>query len=117
MVPALSVTTETLDNRAVQEDVRRAVKRVNQGERLGEALQREKALPKVVTGMISVGETTGNLEASLSRISESGTQDADRMVKTLVGLVEPALILFMGLFVAFIVAAVIIPIFQVNLAL
>ncbi len=117
MVRALRVTANTLDNRSVQHDLERAVVRVSEGERLGEALEKERVLPRVVTGMISVGESTGNLEATLERISASGSRDADRMIKILVGLIEPALILLMGVFVAFIVAAVIIPIFQVNLAL
>jgi general secretion pathway protein F len=117
MVPALGVTAETLDSRVVRSKLRSAVRRVNQGERLGVALEKERVLPQVVTGMITVGESTGNLETTLGRISESSTREAERMVRTLVGLVEPSLIILMGLFVAFIVAAVIIPIFQVNLAM
>ncbi|MFC1573019.1 type II secretion system F family protein [Candidatus Eisenbacteria bacterium] len=117
MVPALTVTTETLDSSVVRDDLRQAVNRVSQGERLGDALAKEKALSGVVTSMISVGETTGNLETILERISTNSGRDADRQVKVLVGLVEPVLILLMGVFVAFIVAAVIIPIFQVNLTI
>jgi len=117
MVPALLVTANTLDNRAVQRRIRSAASRVSEGERLGNALEKEGALSSVVNSMIAVGETTGNLASTLERISASNSRKADRMVKITVGLIEPCLIIIMGVFVAFIVAAVILPIFQVNLTL
>ncbi len=117
MLPALKVTGETLDNRAVQSRLRGVQERVNRGERLGAALAGEGVFPRMVTGMIQVGERTGELEATLERIADSSEGEADRRMKTLVGMVEPLLILLLALFVAFIVAAVIIPIFQVNLAI
>ncbi len=117
MVPALTVTADTLENDVIRRKLNLALIRVSQGDRLGDALAKEQALDKVVTSMISVGESTGNLDAILTRISTNNTSEADRQVKVLVGFVEPMLILLMGLFVAFIVAAVIIPIFQVNLTI
>ena len=117
MLPALRVTGETLDNLAVRERITAVVGRVNRGEHLGAALAAERAFPRMVTGMIQVGESTGELEGTLERIAESSERDADRRMKTLVSLVEPALILLLAGFVAFIVAAVILPIFQVNLAI
>lgn len=117
MVQALEVTTDTLDNQVIQRSLTSATARIRGGDGLGAALEKDQVLPRVITSMIAVGEKTGNLEGTLTRISDSATADADRSIKLLVALLEPALILVMGVFVAFIVAAVIIPIFQVNLAI
>jgi general secretion pathway protein F len=117
MVPALRATADTMDNQILRAALSRVVGRVNEGSNLGSALERERVFPRIQAGMISVGERTGNLEATLARLSESGGREMERNVRTLVALVEPALIILMGIFVAFIVAAVIIPIFQVNLSL
>lgn len=59
MVPALAVTAETLENRSVRHQLKAAMERVNQGERLGGALEKEMVFTRTVTGMIAVGETTG----------------------------------------------------------
>jgi type II secretory pathway component PulF len=84
---------------------------------LGTAFEKEEVFPRLVSGMILIGESSGSLDATLLRIGESSSRDLDNMVRVLVGLIEPTIILVMGLMVAFIVAAVIIPIFQVNLAM
>lgn len=117
MLPALEVTAATLENSWMRSRLSQSIARVHAGDRLGSALESGSAFSRVVCGMISVGETTGNLEQTLQRIADSSARDASRGLQVLIGLLEPALIITMGLFVAFIVAAVILPIFQVNLGM
>lgn len=117
VLPALRVTVDTMDNREVRRRLRMVCDRVSEGEALGGALDAERTLPKVVCGMITVGEATGNLEGSLARIRDSYAREVDRLVRIAVSLVEPGLIVLLGLFVAFLVAAIVIPILQVNLSI
>ena len=65
--------------------------------------------------MISVGEEGGSLEVSLHRIAGSYEHYSDRLVKIMTSLIEPFMILGMGAIVAFIVVAMLLPIFQLNL--
>jgi type II secretory pathway component PulF len=99
----------------LREDLGAAVMEVNEGRGLGASLESAGALPRVVTGMVSVGEETGHLEDTLQRISRSAFQQGERRMKTAVGLIEPALIIFLGLVVGFIVASIMLPIFQVDI--
>ena len=68
-----------------------------------------------VTNIVSIGEETGSLEKSLMNIAEDYEKEADRSLKALTRLLEPAIILIMGLVVGFIVLSMLLPIFQINL--
>jgi type II secretory pathway component PulF len=69
----------------------------------------------MVTSMIAVGEESGTLERSLFKIADSYDIEIDRTIKAITSLLEPGLILFMGLVVGFIVISMLLPIFQLNL--
>ena len=97
MVRALEVSVGTLENRVIAQRLRRVIERVNGGQRLGEAIAAEEAMPVMVSGMISVGERTGELETTLDRIGSAASRDADHLLRILVGLVEPALIIVLGI--------------------
>jgi type II secretory pathway component PulF len=65
--------------------------------------------------MIAVGEESGALEKSLFKIADTYDVEIDRTIKNITSLLEPSLILFMGIVVGFIVIAMLLPIFQLNL--
>jgi len=65
--------------------------------------------------MIAVGEESGQLERSLYKIADIYDADINRIIKAMTSLLEPGLILFMGIIVGFIVIAMLLPIFQLNL--
>jgi len=69
----------------------------------------------MVINMIAVGEESGGLERSLFKVADAYDTEIDRTIKTITSLLEPILILFMGLVVGFIVVAMLLPIFQLNL--
>jgi type II secretory pathway component PulF len=68
-----------------------------------------------VTDIVRIGEETGTLEKSLMRIADSYEAETDRALKALTRLLEPVIILVMGLIVGFIVISMLLPIFQINL--
>jgi general secretion pathway protein F len=64
--------------------------------------------------MISVGEQSGNLEPMLYRVADSYEKEVEASIMMMTSLLEPAMILFMGLVVGFIVVSVLLPIFEMN---
>jgi len=112
---ALRVSMETLGNLRLRRNLEPALHRVNEGGGLGASLEAVGVLPPVVTGMITVGEETGHLEDTLDRISQSAFRQAERRMKVAVSLIEPALIILLGVVVAFLLASIMLPIFQVEL--
>ena len=115
VIQALSTASNTVDNIPIKQDMEQARKDVVEGAPLSAGIKRSKNFPSMVTNMIAVGEESGTLERSLFKIADSYDVEIDRTIKTITSLLEPGLILFMGLIVGFIVIAMLLPIFQLNL--
>ena len=82
---------------------------------LSQGLQRGGLFPTLVIHMVAVGEEAGTLDRSLSKIADTYEREADRTMKLMTSLVEPVMILIMGSLVGFIVVAMLLPIFQIDL--
>jgi len=115
VIQALSTASNTVDNIPIKQDMEQARKDVVEGAPLSAGIKKSKNFPPMVTNMIAVGEESGTLERSLFKIADSYDVEIDRTIKTITSLLEPGLILFMGLIVGFIVIAMLLPIFQLNL--
>ncbi|MDE2430075.1 MAG: type II secretion system inner membrane protein GspF, partial [Burkholderiales bacterium] len=93
---ALQTSRETLSNVAMREQVEEATASVREGVSLARALSAHKHFPPMLIHMIRAGEVTGELPAMLERASNAQEQDLERRALTIAGLLEPALILAMG---------------------
>ncbi|MFN2432665.1 MAG: type II secretion system F family protein [Gemmatimonadota bacterium] len=111
---ALRLSAETLGNAAAAQAVRDAQARVREGESVAAALQRFDVFPAAALRMTAVGEETGRLEDMLLRTAELYEDEVRRDLRTMVGLVEPAMILALGGLVAFVALAMIQAIFSIN---
>jgi len=111
---ALQTSRDTLTNVAMRAQVEAATVSVREGVSLGRALSAHKHFPAMLIHMISAGEVTGELPAMLERAANTQEQDLERRAMTLAGLLEPALILAMGVVVLLIVLAVLMPIIEIN---
>jgi general secretion pathway protein F len=111
---ALDTSRETLSNVAMRELVEQATGSVREGVSLARALSAQKLFPPMLVHMIRAGEVTGELPAMLERAANSQQQDLERRTLTIAGLLEPVLILAMGLVVLLIVLAVLMPIIEIN---
>lgn len=111
---ALRLTAETLGNTAATQAVRDAQVRVKEGESLAGALGRFDAFPPAVLRMIAVGEESGKPEDMLFRAAEFYEGEVRRNLRTMVGLVEPAMILLLGSVVGFVALAMIQAVFSIN---
>ncbi len=111
---ALQTSRDTLSNVAMREQVEDATASVREGVSLARALSAHKYFPPMLIHMIRAGEVTGELPAMLDRAASAQEQDLERRAMTIASLLEPALILFMGVVVLLIVLAVLMPIIEIN---
>jgi general secretion pathway protein F len=111
---ALQTSRDTLSNVAMQELVDEASDNVREGVSLARALSARQHFPPMLIHMIRAGELTGELPAMLERAASAQEQDLERRTLTIAGLLEPALILAMGVVVLLIVLAVLMPIIEIN---
>ncbi|AST85225.1 type II secretion system inner membrane protein GspF [Ralstonia pseudosolanacearum] len=110
----LQAAGETLNNVALKTNVEDAATRVREGTSLARALAAQNQFPPVLVHLIRSGEATGNLPAMLERAAQGEAQELERRTLFLTGLLEPALILTMGVVVLLIVLAVLMPIIEIN---
>lgn len=111
---ALQISQDTLSNLAMREFVAQATSRVREGATLAHALASYKQFPPLLIHMIRAGEVTGELPAMLKRVASTQEQELERRAMTIASLLEPALILGMGVVVLLIVLAVLMPIIEIN---
>jgi general secretion pathway protein F len=111
---ALQTSRDTLSNVAMRAQVEDATNDVREGVSLARALSSHKHFPPMLIHMIRAGEVTGELPAMLDRAANAQEQDLERRAMTIAGLLEPALILAMGVVVLLIVLAVLMPIIEIN---
>jgi general secretion pathway protein F len=111
---ALQTSRDTLTNVAMRAQVEEATNNVREGVSLARALSAHKHFPAMLIHMIRAGEVTGELPAMLERAANAQEQDLERRAMTMASLLEPALILAMGVVVLLIVLAVLMPIIEIN---
>ena len=114
ILQALQTSRDTLSNVAMRDQVESATSAVREGVSLARALSNHQYFPPMLIHMIRAGEVTGNLPAMLERAADSQQQDLERRALTMAGLLEPVLILAMGVVVLLIVLAVLMPIIEIN---
>lgn len=114
LLEALDVAKRVMNNRILEQAVEVARGNIREGESIAEPLKRSGEFPPLVTHMIAVGEKSGEMEEMLRRISQIYDNDVDRVITRMTSLMEPIMILVMGVIVFFIVLAILLPIFQMS---
>ncbi len=114
IIRALDIAIPLLGNNTIRQDLQRCKEELTAGGSFGESLRRSKHIPVIVGHMIAVGEESGSLRDVLSQIAEDFEQQADEKIKILTTLLEPMMILLVGLVIGFIVFSILLPVFQVD---
>ena len=109
---ALEIVTDTAGNRVISDTVSRARVSIKEGDKISTPLFGSKVFPVMVTQMIAVGEETGRLDQMLSKVANFYEEEVDSTLKGLTSLIEPLMIVGLGLIVGFIAVSVISPIYQ-----
>lgn len=117
ILQALDTVAKTSGNKVIEKAILEAREAIREGERIADPLRKSAIFPPMVIQMISVGEETGNLDTMLSKISDFYDQEVDNAVKGLTSMIEPIIIVVMGLVIGSIVIAMFMPMFELgNLA-
>ncbi|MBN2407122.1 MAG: type II secretion system F family protein [Elusimicrobia bacterium] len=114
ILEALDTVARTSGNRTVEAAVVDAKEAIREGERIAEPLGKSGVFPPMVMQMISVGEETGNLDLMLGKIADFYDSEVDVAVEGLTSMIEPIIIVFMGLIIGAVVIAMFMPIFQMG---
>jgi type IV pilus assembly protein PilC len=112
IVQAMQMSRGTLNNRVLEKRLSKAVNRIREGAKISEALEQTGNFPVIALRMIGVGETSGSLVDMLTDVSEYYESEVERRLDRLTTIVEPLMMMTMGLLIGGIVVAMYIPIFQ-----
>ena len=114
LVAGLQTAAEAIGSNLVRGAVERAMQLVREGESLHGALASTGIMPELALDMIEVGESSGALGPMLTSVAEFYEEEVNLRLGALVSAIEPALLIFMGLFVAFILISLYLPIFSLS---
>ncbi|MCA9363220.1 type II secretion system F family protein [Candidatus Kaiserbacteria bacterium] len=114
IVQALEVTSDVVDNRVYKEIIDLATAEVKGGRSFADALAEYGEIPGVLAQMAKVGEETGSLGKILNTLSHFYRREVNNAVDTLIGLIEPAMIVMLGLGVGVLLASVLMPIYNLT---
>ncbi len=111
LVAGLQTATEAITSRLLRSTLAHATQMVREGETLHGALSSTGVMPEMAVDMIEVGESSGAISPMLNSVAEFYEEEVNLRLTTLVSLIEPVLLIIMGLFVAFILISLYLPIF------
>ncbi len=114
ILTALRITNSVTGNTIVSHLIHEAAITVEQGGELGEVLEKSRYFPRLAAQMITVGERSGELETMLEKTSDLFEKEVESAVSTAASLLEPMIILLMGIVLGFIILSICLPIFEIN---
>lgn len=114
LVDGMNIASEVVTNEWLKQRLQGAVKKVTEGASLGSALEAARCFPPMFLHMIASGESSGELDTMLDKVSDYQQKELTRLVNALVRSFEPVMMLVMGLLVIAIVLAILLPILSMN---
>ncbi|HMU55347.1 MAG TPA: type II secretion system F family protein [Nitrospira sp.] len=117
LLDGLSICAKTSGNKVIEEALLNARVSISGGKTIADPLTQSQVFPKMVTHMIAVGESTGALDAMLGKIADFYEDEVDQAVASLTSLLEPMMMVFLGVVIGFIVIAMYLPIFKMASAI
>lgn len=114
ILESLRIASQVVVNVPMREAVEEASLRVREGAMISKSLATSKLFPPMTTHLISSGEASGRLEEMLARAATNQEREVDSLIATLLGIMQPLLVIVMALIVLLIVLAILLPIFEIN---
>ena len=112
---SIELTTPVIGNEILREAFQRGYSELKQGEALGKTLKKYKVFPAFMTNLITVGEESGRLDIPLAELASSYEKDTEDAIKAFTAILEPIMILGMGIVIGFMVIAMLLPMFEMNM--
>lgn len=113
ILEALEITAKTAGNTVIKQAVRKSIISIAEGDTITGPLKETKVFPPMVTQMISVGEKTGGLDEMLTKVADFYDEEVDAAVATLTSMIEPVVIVVMGVLIGGILIAMYLPMFDI----
>lgn len=114
LIQVLTITAKAVDNVHVEDSITKATEKVKSGKSLGQSLEGDRNFLELVPNMLRIGEQSGSMEQMLGKAAEYYEKELDNEIKAIQTIIEPVMMILMGLVAFMIVAAVLLPIY--NLA-
>jgi general secretion pathway protein F len=114
LLTALDIVRNVVGNTLLAQAIERARDAIREGQSVAPPLRESGLFPPLVVHMVAVGEQSGELEAMLTKAADAYDNEVENAVGALTTVLEPLMIIFMGLVVLFIVLAILMPIFELN---
>jgi len=114
ILQALEIVNGVVQNRFIADALNSVRDWVGKGDNIAEAIKRTSLFPPIVVHIIATGQVSGSIEEGLMNIADMYDDEVELTSRTLTSLLEPAILLFMGAVIGFIVLAVLLPIFDIN---
>jgi type IV pilus assembly protein PilC len=113
ILDALDITAKTAGNKVIQNAIKKSVISIAEGETITQPLKETGVFPPMVTQMVSVGEKTGGLDDMLNKIADFYEEEVDAAVSAITSIIEPVVIIFMGVIVGGILISMYLPMFDI----
>ncbi|MFC1621406.1 type II secretion system F family protein [Candidatus Omnitrophota bacterium] len=114
IIKAIDIAIPVMENEILKDRFKKSLKDLAQGVSFGKSLKSSKILPLFMSNLLIVGEESGDIKGALNEVANSYERDVAEQVKIMGNLLEPVMILVMGLVVGFIVISMLLPIFEIN---
>lgn len=116
ILESLIIVAKVAGNKIVEEALLTARARISEGRSMSEPLEESKVFPPMVVQMIEVGESTGALDNMLNKIADFYEEDVDNLVSNLTAMMEPMIMMFLGVVLGGLIIAMYLPIFKLGSA-
>ena len=114
IVKSLDITTSVLDNRVYKKLMMRVSEKVQTGKSFSKALYEEPLVPNILVQMVHIGEETGELAYILKNLASFYRRELDTAIDSMIGLIEPAMIVSLGIGVGVLVSAILLPMYSLS---
>lgn len=114
LIPSLLIVKEAVGNAVISKSIGEIQGKIKEGEKISTPLRASGVFPDLLVYMIACGEETGNLEDMLNKVATTYETSIRNSIRGLLSLLEPCIILFMGIIIAFIILSILLPIFAMS---
>lgn len=114
LIDSMNIAKEITDNDLIKKDIEKAVVAMQRGIGMAAAFRGSRWFSPLFIQMVSVGESTGKLEDMLNNIYQAEIREAEASIRSMINLIEPLMIIIMGMIICFIVLSILLPIFEMS---
>lgn len=111
---ALESTRDSLQNEVYKKEMAEAIEKVKDGTSMGDAFKKAKFFPSMVSQMLSVGEETGTVDKIMEKVTRFYQLEVDNTIENLSSILQPLIMILIGLMIAFLMISIIVPIYQIS---